>query len=84
MREQLLDIVSDVNYPLGYGTGSYGPAYLGPPTAANIAMEAQVRKTYDATMAQYDRFLKDQVAPLNAALVKAGYQQILNGYAAVL
>lgn len=76
LREKILAVVSSLNYPLGYGTGNAGASYLGPPSEAAIKMASQVKTNYDAVMADYTRFLKEDVAALNAALVGVGLKPV--------
>ena len=76
LREHVLAVASALNSPLSYGTGSYGPAYLGPPTDASIKMASAVKQNYDTVMASYERFIKEDVAALNLALATAGFAAI--------
>ncbi|MBV8204420.1 MAG: hypothetical protein JO195_05275, partial [Candidatus Eremiobacteraeota bacterium] len=76
LREHILAVASALNSPLSYGTGSYGPAYLGPPTDASIKMASAVKQNYDTVMASYERFIKEDVAALNLALATAGFAAI--------
>ncbi|MDQ6766577.1 MAG: hypothetical protein M3Z41_02070 [Candidatus Eremiobacteraeota bacterium] len=76
LRERIEYVISSVTYPLGMGTGSYGASYLGPPQAAHYAEAAEVRRLYDARMSTFEIFVKNDIAALNAALQKAGYQPI--------
>ncbi len=76
LREHILAVIGDMNYPLGGGTGSYGAAYLGPPLDSEYREAAGVKALYDKRMAAYDRFVKEDVAALNAALHQAGYKPL--------
>jgi len=73
LREHILAVISNLNYPLGGGTGSYGPAYLGPPLDPEYKEAAEIRALYDKRMAAYDRFITQDVGGLNASLRAAGY-----------
>jgi len=72
LRERIEYVIGSVTTPLGMGTGDYGASYLGPPQDAHYKEAAEVRVLYETRMSAYERFLKEDVAALNAALHKKG------------
>ena len=76
VRERIQYVIGSVTTPLGMGTGDYGASYLGPPQDAQYREAAEVRALYETRMSAYDRFLKDDVGALSAALRAAGLKPI--------
>jgi photosystem II stability/assembly factor-like uncharacterized protein len=76
VRERIEYVVGSVTTPLGMGTGDYGASYLGPPQDAQYKEAAEVRGMYETRMAAYARFIKEDIAALNARLRQAGLPAI--------
>ena len=71
LRERIQYAIAYLNYPLATGTGSYGPAYLGPPLPPQYEESRKVTALYAARMADVARF-KAEVRTLDDALRRAG------------
>jgi hypothetical protein len=77
LRERIEYVIGSVTTPLGMGTGDYGASYLGPPQDSQYKEAAEVRLMYGARMSMYERFLKENVGSLNAALQAEGLKPLL-------
>ena len=76
LRERIEYVIGNVTSPLAMGTGDYGASYLGPPQDAQYKEAAQVRALYESRMAAYQKFLKEDIVRLNAALRAAGFKPL--------